>query len=106
MRATAWNNGSHRTSGAGYGIKVRVEDRDRVFRRNWTQILLDIPQQGATRIALSASFWKSCSELRSAALGRWLRESGRAPWPRGAPPALDLKHIDGNDFAVSDNTHQ
>lgn len=29
--ATAWNNGEWRASGAGYGLKVSVGDRDRFF---------------------------------------------------------------------------
>ena len=30
---TAWNDGSRRTSGAGYGIKLNPRDRDRYFRK-------------------------------------------------------------------------
>jgi hypothetical protein len=57
-------------SGAGYDLKVRIEDRDSFFSSDWTDIVLDIPGQGSTRIALSDSFWRSCSELRSSAIGR------------------------------------
>ena len=30
---TAWNNGSYRMSGAGYGIKLNPRDRDRYFEK-------------------------------------------------------------------------
>lgn len=41
-------------------------------------------------VPLSRSFWRSCPELRSAAIGQWLLRNGLAPWPRGAPPAVVL----------------
>ncbi len=50
---------------------------------------------------LSESFWRDCSELRSAAVGRWLLAAGLAPWPRGAPPVLELVPVVGNTFAVA-----
>lgn len=103
MRAKAWNNGAHHPSGAGYGLRVLVEDRDRYFSRDWTEIMVDIPEQTATTIALSDSFWRACTELRSAALGLWLRESGRAPWPRGEPPSIGLVHVRGNRFSIDGN---
>ena len=100
MQATAWNNGQHRPSGAGYGIKLSSEDRDRVFMRDWQAVQLEVPGQGVAPVALSESFWRRCSELRSAALGRWLRETGMAPWPKGQPPTLVLEHIEGQTFRV------
>ena len=30
---TAWNNGSPKMSGAGYGIKLNPRDRDRYFEK-------------------------------------------------------------------------
>jgi hypothetical protein len=100
MRAKAWNNGQHHASGAGYGLKLSPEDRDRAFMREWEIIHLDVPGQGITPIVISESFWSRCSELRSAATGRWLRESGIAPWPKGKPPTLLLEQVDGDAFRV------
>jgi hypothetical protein len=31
MRAVAWSNGNGLPSGAGYGFKIRAEDRDQHF---------------------------------------------------------------------------
>ena len=100
MRAKAWSNGAHHSTGAGYGLKVSVQDRDRYFRPEWDVVLLEIPGEGTTSVTLSASFWRTCSELRSAAIGRWLLSAGRAPWPRGAPPDLELTPVTDNHFIV------
>lgn len=101
MRAAAWNNGAHHVSGAGYGLKITPQNRDRHFQPSWDRVVIDVPGQGATTVALSSSFWRNCSELRSAAVGRWLREVGLAPWPRGAPPVLELVAVSGKHFSVS-----
>ena len=102
MQVRAWNNGAHHSSGAGYGLRVRIQDRDNVFTADWTHVVVTIPGQGPTTIPLTPSFWRTCSELRSAALGRWLLESGLAPWPRGAPPTIRLTHTGGNAFSIDD----
>lgn len=101
MRAKAWNNGEHHASGAGYGIKLSPEDRDRVFMREWTTVQLEVPGQGTTHVTLSDSFWHRCSELRSAAVGRWLRANGMAPWPQGQPPNLLIEQLEGDTFRLS-----
>lgn len=100
MRATAWNNGQHHASGAGYGLKLTADDRDRYFNMEWTSIELEVPGQGTPTVTLSESFWRRCSELRSAAIGRWLREIGSAPWPKGQPPALIVESRGGDVFHV------
>ena len=100
MLVRAWSNGAHHPSGAGYGLKVSAADRDKAFNEAWTHVVLTLAGQGETVVSLSASFWRTCSELRSAAIGRWLLETGRAPWPRGAPPAVRLTHTGGNRFSV------
>lgn len=46
MKATAWNNGQHHPSGAGYGIKFTAADRDHFFRREWESIQLEVPGEG------------------------------------------------------------
>lgn len=101
MRAKAGNNGQHQASGAGYGIKSSAEDRDRVFMREWTTAQLEVPGQGISPVALSESFWRRCSELLSATVGRWLRETGMAPWRKGHPPTLVVEQIEGETFLVN-----
>ena len=101
MHATAWSNGSPTPSGAGYGLKIIQVDRDRFFSRAWTEVVVELPDGTSTSIHLSESFWRRCSELRSAAVGRWLMNARLAPWPRGEPPCLTLMPIAGNRFKVS-----
>lgn len=100
MKAKAWNNGRHHPSGAGYGVKLSAGDRDRWFQKDWAAIRIQVPGEGTTEVPLSESFWRRCSELRSAAIGRWLRGSGMAPWPKGEPPALTIEHVEGSLFRL------
>jgi hypothetical protein len=100
MRATAWSNGSPRGSGAGYGLKISRQDRDRFFDHGWSAIVLHLPGQDPANVPLSESFWRSCTELRSVAIGRWLILSGLAPWPRGNPPVLTLQQTGDRAFRV------
>lgn len=100
MRATGWSNGSALASGAGYGLKISRRDRDRYFDSSWEGIVLDLPGQGIAEVRLSRSFWAKCTELRSAAIGRWLTASGQAPWPPGCPPTVTLRPDGGNRFTI------
>ena len=76
------------------------EDRDRHFDRDWDRVVLQLPGGISAEVRLSASFWSRCSELHSAGVGRWLFESGAAPWPKGLPPRIFLNPISGNDFSA------
>jgi|HubBroStandDraft_1064217.scaffolds.fasta_scaffold3690907_1 hypothetical protein len=40
---TAWSNGKFHLSGAGYGFKVSIQDRDRYFNRTWKEVTLVLP---------------------------------------------------------------
>ena len=51
-------------------------------------------------VSLSESFWRSCPELRSAAIGHWLFRNGLAPWPRGKPSAALLIPAGSNRFSL------
>jgi hypothetical protein len=86
VRATAWHNGGSPTDASGYGIKFSETDRDAYFRREWTEVVIEFDGIEAT-IALTPSFWRACSELRSAAIGRRLLQNGDAPWRKGQRPA-------------------
>jgi hypothetical protein len=102
---TAWNDGIHRRSGAGYGFKVPAEDRDRHFKRDWQTVTVEL-QEGRGVLALEVSiakdsFWgaEGC-ELTDQKIGRWLRGSGDAPWPRGAPPSFEVEAAADRRFIV------
>jgi hypothetical protein len=100
MKVTAWSNGSPARTGAGYGLRISTADRDRFFKRSWSQVVVDLPDGTSAVINLSDSFWRGCSELRSAAVGRWLLHARLAPWPRGAPPSLTLTLLEDDRFAL------
>jgi hypothetical protein len=99
--ARAWSNGSPRSTGAGYGIRISIIDRDRVFDPGWPTIEIDLGMLGCVTVALSDAFWRGCSELRSADIGRWLIGQGLAPWPKGGPPSLELTHVSDNMFKLT-----
>ena len=96
----AWSNGSPLSTGAGYGVRLSDRDRDQYFDPEWRQVILFLDRGETVSVRLSKSFWRSCSELRSAAIGRWLPRNGLAPWARGAPPAALLVPEGSNRFSL------
>lgn len=94
MIVTAWTNGKQTARGASYGLQINATDRDRYFQREWKTITLVLEGQSASvtiNIAKS-SFWnKTCRELISAEVGRWLVKNGLVPWLKGHPPKLVLE---------------
>ncbi len=101
MRASAWSNGAPQPSGAGYGIRISTRDRDQHFDSSWENIDIDLGPSGHTTVTLSDSFWRTCTELRSADIGRWLITHHFAHWPRGHPPLLELHHLHDNRFRLT-----
>jgi hypothetical protein len=100
MYATAWHNGGPPREPAGYGLKLAKVDRDRYFVSDWNDIVLELEGGEATTIPLSAAFWRSGAELRSAAVGEWLLANDVAPWARGSPPGIVVSEVEGNRFAA------
>lgn len=103
MIASAWNNGSHRPSGAGYGIKIAAKDRDLYFKREWKKVVLHL-EGVSDPIEVNVgkpSFWgPDCRELIGKGIGLWLIGNGRAPWPEGSAPKLELRPIGAASFRV------
>jgi hypothetical protein len=100
MYATAWHNGGPPREPAGYGLKFAKVDRDRYFTADWESIVLELEGAEPTTVPLSAAFWRSCSELRSAAVGEWLLQADAAPWARGSPPGIVVAEVEGNRFSA------
>lgn len=103
MIVTAWNNGAHHATGAGYGLKISIKDRDRCFRREWGTVLLELPgRDDPVEINIDKdSFWApTCPELISKEIGLWLRANGYAPWPTGRPPRFPLDSLGGGRFEL------
>jgi len=99
MMANGWHNGgADATQPAGYGIKFSADDRDRYFDDSWDHVVVNLDGAEPTTIKLSESFWRRCSELRSADIGRWLLASGAAPWPKQDPTKIIVTPVVGNRF--------
>jgi hypothetical protein len=90
MIVTGWNNGDWRPTGAGYGVKLRKQDRDKHFEKKWASVLVTIDGRDAVKIKLSKSFWKNCVELRSREIGAWMKTHGFSIWPAYKPPQFKL----------------
>lgn len=103
---TAWNNGKHHASGAGYGFKIAVADRDRHFQRGWDTVSVALPQSSGAPLAVEVniakdSFWREeCREVIHQGIGRWLGSSGYAPWPWGSPPQFEVEPAGDRRFVV------
>jgi hypothetical protein len=101
MRVTAWNNGNWHVSGAGYGIKIRPDDRDQHFRRSWPEVRIRLEGNGTITVRLSTSFWNTCKELRKKEIDTWMQAQGFSSWPTRQPPQLELTPLGNRDFRLS-----
>ena len=102
--ATCWNNGKQRISGAGYGIKLSVAERDRLLSPSWDDVELILPDASVVKAVScgKSSMWVgSCRELVHRDIGKWMLRSELAPWPKGQPPRLKLDKDVGNCLRVS-----
>lgn len=104
---TAWNNGKHHSTGAGYGFKVPIYDRDTHFDPSWKYIKLDLPSDFGTDTVLinvdKPSFWdKTCHELISKEIGQWLIKRELAPWEKNDPPKFKVTSVGKAHFALHD----
>ncbi|MBI3161832.1 MAG: hypothetical protein HYZ23_04950 [Chloroflexi bacterium] len=103
MIVTAWNNGQHFETGAGYGIKINAEDRDKFFKREWKFITLQFEDSTIqTRVNIDKnSFWNStCRELINMEIGMWLRNNHFATWPKNQPPKFRLESLPNHCFLL------
>ncbi|NOT45407.1 MAG: hypothetical protein HOP14_12460 [Acidobacteria bacterium] len=93
---TAWNNGGHLASGAGYGFKLDGADRDLHFSPDWESVQIRLPEHDGYSVAVvnvdKKSFWGArCREVISRDIGKWLNDQGHAPWPKGNPPRFEVR---------------
>ena len=99
---TAWNNGSYRMSGAGYGIKLNPRDRDRYFEKPNAFLKLEGKTGDIEVNTDKPSFWNyMCRELISKEIGLWLIRNDKAPWMKGQPPKLQLEPVGERTFKVT-----
>jgi len=102
----AWRNSArHTRSGAGYGLRIPISDRDRLFAKEWKTVYLELPIDGGyneVEVNINKpSFWNgTCRELISHQIGRWLIAKRLAPWPKGRPPRIHVEHAGARRFRV------
>lgn len=76
--------------GGTAGFRVLSESRTRVlerFEKSLRQVIVELPGHGKRpRCRITATFWTTCPEFRSAEIGRWMESQGDKPWPLGKPP--------------------
>ena len=104
MKVTAWNNGNWHPSGAGYGIKIRPDDREQHFDRSWPDVRIQLEGNGTVTVRLSTSFWRACKELRKKEIGSWIQAQGLSSWPSRQPPQFELMPLGSRNFKLSVST--
>jgi hypothetical protein len=101
MIATGWPNSSpNNSTGGGYGIHLSHADRDRYFQREWSTVIIEPEDASPVEVKLTSSFWRDCTELRSASIGKWMLDHKLAPWPKGNPPKLHLTRVGNRRFRL------
>jgi len=81
FNAKTWNNGKRNSSGAGYGIKIKMQDREQFFNRNWKTVILHLDgySKSVDSNVAKKSFWtKTCGELIRKDIGIWLLQNNCA----------------------------
>ena len=101
--AKTWNNGHHHASGASYGIKITLQDREKFFDRSWRTVILHL--DGYSRPievnVAKASFWnRTCGELISQEIGLWLQRNNAETWPPRRPHRVIMTVIGEREFKV------
>lgn len=94
MKVSGWSKGSaDNRTGAGYGIRIPYDDRDRHFPRDWGSVEVVLDSSEAVDVSLSEKFWTTCPELRSSMIGKCVLKKGVAPWAKDKPSQFDLELI-------------
>lgn len=95
---TAWKAG-------GYGFKTRICDRDKYFKKEWQNAVIELPKGGSYEEVVcnisEKSFWKeTCHELIKKEIGIWLKTNGYINWPKWHPYKFRAMHLAENRFRL------
>jgi len=97
---SGWKSGEFLTPRAVVlGVRVGRANVERFFERHWDLVLIKVENE-TIPVKLTKGFWTMFPELRSPAIGDWMRKKGLAPWPEGRPPELRLIPMGGNRFRL------
>ncbi|GLI45436.1 hypothetical protein [Methanoculleus bourgensis] len=102
MKVSGWSNSTPNVrTGAGYGVRIPYDDRDRYFQRSWGSVEVVLDNGGVVDVSLPEKFWTTCPELKSAVIGRWMLKQRVIPWAKGKPPEFDLEPIGDRRFRLA-----
>ena len=113
--ASAWSGGrANNETGAGYGLRIKISDRDRVFNENERHKPVTLKLVGNRKsyeVTVSINndcFWNNCPEFRDQEIGLWFIENefinkdpGSSPWPYRKPPKFQIVPIGKYRFEVN-----
>ena len=101
MIVTAWNNGQYHNTGAGYGFKISIGDRDKYFKKYWKNVILNLDGKNIEVNIDKPSFWgNQCRELISKDIGMWRINHNKGTWSDRNPPKLEMEPLEENRFTV------
>lgn len=86
-----------------FGLKIKIEDRDRYFSHDWKNVQLELPSgEIIQNINLNnKSFWSNtCHELFKSKLNKWLTDNGYTEYPKRHPPKFNVEYIGNQTFKI------
>lgn len=103
MEVSAWPNGKVGHPGTGYGITIKVRDRDRYFSKDWSRVTVFLGDaEHPVRVNVEKeAFWDGCPHLISVDIQQWLEQHGFIPWTLGSPPKLRLEPVGDAQFLLA-----
>lgn len=100
MVVSGWKSGEFLTRRAvALGVRVGRENVERFFDKDWKVVLIKVDSE-TIPVNITKAFWNTYPELRSPAIGEWMRKKGLVPWPEGRPPEMQLIPSGGNRFRL------
>ncbi|QDU23306.1 hypothetical protein [Urbifossiella limnaea] len=103
MKVSGWKDTSSDVDGNTYGLRLRFEDRDRVFGRRRPKAVFLLLGNASYRIPLLPGFWNECPEFRDNAeqpTRRLLGLLNLLCWKKRKPPKFELVHLGKDRFRL------
>jgi hypothetical protein len=97
---SGWRSGTFVACRAiALGVRVGRENVERFFDKGWNVVLVQIDSD-TIAVKIRGTLWRTCPELRSPAIGAWMKKKGLVPWLKGRPPEMRLTPMGGNRFRL------
>ena len=100
MLVSGWKSGTFLLRRpVALGIRVGRKNAAEFFQKEWGGVLIQMDDH-TIPVRITKTFWSSCPELRSSAIGAWMKRRGLVPWKKGQPPEMRLTPLGGNRFRL------